>query len=156
MTRWSSVAASAPELAATVQAIFDAHPHKTLATLRRDGSPRISGIEVDFAEGDLWLGMMFGSRKARDLQRDPRFALHGPSVAPDPEDPSAWPGDAKLSGLAVEVTDPDTVRRLAPTPDGRAHLFRADIHEVVLTRVQGDRLVVELWRDGRTRRFERQ
>jgi hypothetical protein len=138
-----------------VRAIFDAQPHKLLATLRKDGSPRISGIEADFAEDELWLGMMAGSRKARDLQRDPRFALHSASLAVDPGDPSSWPGDAKLSGLTVEVTDPDAVGRLAPTPSGQAHLFRADIREVVLTRVRDGRLVIELWRDGRIRRFER-
>jgi len=56
--------------------LFDAHKHKTLATLRKDGSPRISGIEVDFVDGDLWLGAMWQSRRALDLRRDPRFALH--------------------------------------------------------------------------------
>ena len=30
----------APEFARTVQEVFDGHLHKTLATLRRDGSPR--------------------------------------------------------------------------------------------------------------------
>jgi hypothetical protein len=129
---------------ATVAAIFDAHPSKILASLRKDGSPRISAVEVDFVDGDLWLGMMFGSRKARDLQRDSRFALHSGSPAIDPGDPSTWPGEAKLSGLAVEVTDADTVRRLAPTPTGSAHLSRVDIREVVLTRIRAGQLVIDL------------
>ena len=156
MATWNDVTRSAPEFARAVRAIFDAHRHKTLATLRRDGSPRISGIEATFADGELWLGMMPGSRKARDLQRDPRFALHSASVDVDEADPSAWPGDAKLSGLAVEVTDPERVRALTSSPTGEAHLFRADIREVVLTRVQGDQLAIELWREGEgLRRFQR-
>src|SRR3712207_6914843 len=43
---------------------LDAHGHKTIATLRRDGSPRISGTETRFGEGDLWIGSMWEARKA--------------------------------------------------------------------------------------------
>ena len=75
MTSWDEVEAAAPELAGRARAAFDAHKHKLLATLRRDGSPRISGIEATFADGELWLGMMPGSRKALDLRRDPRLPV---------------------------------------------------------------------------------
>jgi hypothetical protein len=34
-----------------VRALFGGK-HKTLATLRADGSPRISGIEVEFTNGE--------------------------------------------------------------------------------------------------------
>jgi hypothetical protein len=83
MVAWSEVASAAPELAGTAQRLFDAHAHKTLATLRKDGSPRISGTEAKFAEGELWFGSMWQSRKALDLRRDPRFALHSASVDPE-------------------------------------------------------------------------
>jgi Pyridoxamine 5'-phosphate oxidase len=76
MARWSEVTAAAPELAGKARALFDAHRHKTMATLRKDGSPRISGTEATFADGDLWLGAMHHSLKALDLRRDPRLALH--------------------------------------------------------------------------------
>ena len=76
--------------------------HKTLATLRRDGSPRISGTEVIFAEGELWLGSMWQAVKALDLRRDPRFALHSGS-----EDPPGWAGDAKVAGRVEEIEDED-------------------------------------------------
>ena len=46
MTAWRDVQAAAPEFADRVQRLFDAHRHKTIATLRADGAPRISGIEV--------------------------------------------------------------------------------------------------------------
>ena len=91
---WGEIEAQAPELIASAREFFDAFVHKTLATLRRDGSPRISGSEVIFADGELWLGSMWQSRKALDLQRDPRFALH--SGSPDPD--AGWRGDAKLAG----------------------------------------------------------
>jgi hypothetical protein len=159
MASWKEIEAAAPELAGRARAAFDAHKHKLLATLRRDGSPRISGIEATFADGELWLGMMPGSRKALDLRRDPRLALHSASLDP-PEDPTTWPGDAKLAGRAVEVDDPALKQRFAGgggQPD-EPHLFRVDITEVVHTRVgnPADHLVIELWQPGRdVRRMQR-
>lgn len=163
MVDWEDVRVSAPRLAAQAQAVFDAHRHKTLATLRADGAPRISGIEAAFGEGALWIGMMPGSRKARDLLRDPRCALHSASVDPDDADPSAWTGDAKLSGLAVTVHDEAEVGRALRAMGGGdaagdAHLFRVDVREVVLTRVgdPADHLVIEFWHHERgLRRVER-
>ncbi len=61
---------------------MDAGRHKTIATLRADGSPRISGIECEFADGELRFGSMARARKGVDLRRDPRFALHGPVFHP--------------------------------------------------------------------------
>jgi Pyridoxamine 5'-phosphate oxidase len=159
MATWDEFAADAPELARGVRAAFDRGVNKLLATLRRDGSPRISGIEAGFKEGELWLGMMDQSRKALDLRRDPRMALHSPSEDPG-EDPAKWLGDAKLAGRAVEVTDPSVLQafRGPDQPPGPFHLFLVDLTEVVLTRVGDppDHLVIELWRDGEgLRRFER-
>jgi Pyridoxamine 5'-phosphate oxidase len=160
MASWKEFEVEAPELAGRVRAAFDAHRHKLLATLRRDGSPRISGIEATFADGELWLGMMPGSRKALDLRRDPRLALHSASLDPPEDDPAGWPGDAKLAGRAVEVSDPALKQRLAGgggQPD-ESHLFRVEVAEAVHTRVGDptDHLVIELWRPGRgVRRMQR-
>jgi hypothetical protein len=151
MASWSEVETAAPELAARARATLDAHKHKVLATLRRDGSPRLSGIEATIVDGELWLGMMPGSRKALDLRRDPRLALHSASMDPPDDDPSAWTGDAKVAGRAVEVDDPALLERLgAGEGGGGAHLFRVDLTEVVHTRVgePADHLVIEVWGEG--------
>src|SRR3712207_2635746 len=97
MTSWDDVTTAAPDLAKAVQARFEAQKHSVLATLRKDGSPRVSGTETLFAGGHLWLGSMGASRKSRDLQRDGRFALHS---MPDLE---LQEGDAKIAGVAVQV-----------------------------------------------------
>jgi general stress protein 26 len=155
MATWDDVRKAAPELSAAVQRSFDAHIHKTLATLRADGSPRISGQEASFREGELWLGMMPDSRKARDLERDPRLALHSAMV--DPEMPD---GDAKLSGRAEEVTDRETFawfvgqerEEKGEEPPEPFHLFRVEVDEIVLTTLGGDppdHLVIETWREHR-------
>ena len=159
MARWQDIADSAPEFAAGVRRHLEARIHKTIATVRADGSPRISGIEAFFADDDLWFGSMPKARKALDLRRDPRFALHSGSV-----DPPEWEGDAKLSGRAEELTEPD--RRLAvfrsrgsDPPSSESHLFRAEIQEAVLVGLNEarDRLVIELWRPGsELKRMERE
>ncbi|WP_433153675.1 pyridoxamine 5'-phosphate oxidase family protein [Actinomadura nitritigenes] len=152
MARWHEVAESAPEFAAQVRDAFEAHKHKTLATLRKDGTPRVSGIEAYFIGDDLWFGSMPGALKARDLQRDPRFALHGPPVILSADDPATAPGDAKVTGRAVEVADRETIaamltaRGLAPDSFSESHFFTADIGEVVLTRIEGPAMVMDLWR----------
>ncbi len=159
MASWNEIETTAPDFAHTVRELFDAHRHKVLATVRRDGSPRVSGIELRFRDGELWFGTMPGSLKGLDLSRDPRLALHSASEDP-PEDPRSWPGDAKLAGRAVEVTDPDAVassRQDGEAPPGSL-LFRVDIAEAVHTRVgdPADHLVIQFWREGEgLRRIER-
>jgi Pyridoxamine 5'-phosphate oxidase len=147
MARWSEFEQEAPELAARARAFFDARKHKTIATLRRDGSPRISGIEMEFRDGDVWFGSMWQAVKALDLQRDSRFALHSGSA-----EPTDWKGDAKIAGHAEEVTDPDRVADLnAEAPPGPSHLFRADVNEVSVVTLgdPADHLVIESWHEGR-------
>jgi hypothetical protein len=144
---WSEFEAEAPELAARVRARLDAHGHKTIATIRRDGAPRISGTESKFADGELWIGSMWRALKALDLQRDPRFALHSAS-----EDPDVWTGDAKLAGVVEEITDPERVQELngAAAEAGPSHLFRLDLTEVSSVGLNEDRsaLVIEVWTPG--------
>ena len=148
MTSWQQLAQAAPELAAALEGRFAAHKHALLATLRRDGSPRISGIETSFRNGELWLAMMPDSRKAADLRRDPRFGLHAAPVDLDLVD-----GDAKLNGRAIEVTDPAELERFVagldqPPPSSGVGLFRAELTDASLTRVEGDWLVIDSWREG--------
>jgi hypothetical protein len=156
MARWQEIADTSPELAEAVRASFDGRVHKTIATLRRDGSPRISGIESFFAEGDLWFGSMWQARKALDLRRDPRFALHSGTA-----DPPEWERDAKVSGRAEEVDDErkrSLYDALGREPPGRFHLFRAEISEAVIVGLNEacDKLVVESWGEGREpKRVER-
>ena len=147
MTTWAEVESAAPELAAAVRRCFERGKHKTMATLRADGSPRISGTETEFADGELTLGMMPGSVKLADVRRDPRVALHSPSVDP-PEDSSAWPGEAKVAGRLVEVGRPGV--------EGAA--FVLDVSEVVHTSIasSGQALVIASWHPGgQVRRVER-
>jgi len=135
---WAEFEASQPEFARRVRKLMSSRKHLTMATLRRDGSPRISGTEVQFAGDQLQIGSMARAVKAMDLRRDGRVAIHGPTH--DPARSGTWRGEAKISGQAVEVP-----------PDGDAHAFRIEIEEVVITRLNDarDRLVIESWNPRR-------
>jgi hypothetical protein len=128
-----------PEFAQRVRELFDAHRHKTLATVRADGAPRISGIETVFEDGDLVFGSMPSARKGADLRRDPRFAVHSATVDPVEGAEAQWPGEAKISGRAIAAGP------ITEGPDGDR--FVADIAEVVHTHLNegATMLVVEWW-----------
>lgn len=158
MPTWETFEQAEPELAARVRRLFDAGRHKTLATLRADGSPRISGIECEFAGGELRFGSMADSRKGADLRRDARFALHGPTVHPVEGKEAEWPGEAKIAGRAVPAgpVSAGDAGDTGDAPDGE--MFVADITEVVVTALDpgATMLVVESWTPERgLRRVER-
>jgi hypothetical protein len=140
MASWADLEAAEPGFAARVRALMSSRKHLTMATLRRDGSPRISGTEVEFSDGQMWIGSMPKSVKALDLRRDPRIAIHGPTEDPPSGRPTGWIGEAKVAGTASEVES-----------GSAAHRFRIEIREATITHLteSGDRLVVESWNQGR-------
>jgi hypothetical protein len=154
MASWIDVTRNAPELGVAVQQRFDAHGVGLLATIRRDGSPRIAGLEPLFALDELWLGMMPGSRKSADVRRDSRFALHS-TIA----DKNVVDGDARISGRAAWVEDDGVKAAFAeafaaatgyPPGVGPFDLFRADVSEIMFLKPEGDHLTIRWWneRDG--------
>jgi hypothetical protein len=161
MTSWNDVLAEAPELGALVQQRFEATGLAFLATLRADGSPRITGIETAFFDGQLCMGSMWEARKALDLRRDARLALHAASV-----DKEVTDGDAKVAGRAVEVEDQAWKVAFAkrfeeetgfdPEANGPWHLFTVDVAEVSMVKPAGDHLDIDVWHPGHApRRIER-
>ncbi len=155
MASWDDFERAAPEMAARVRERLDAHAHKTIATLRRNGAPRISGVETKLVDGELWTGSMWQARKALDLQRDPRFALHSGS-----EDPPGWTGDAKVAGVAEEILDPERIKALNGESgvSGPTHLFRLDVREASTVELNAakDGIVITVWTpDGGIRTIPR-
>jgi hypothetical protein len=139
MATWAQFEAAEPIFAQRVRALFDARKHKTIATLRADGAPRISGIEAVFEDGQLVFGSMPDARKGADLRRDPRFALHSATTDPVEGAEAQWPGEAKISGRVIASSGEDGDR------------FLADIDEVVHTHLNdaATLLVVEWWTPAR-------
>lgn len=144
---WAAFISAEPDLAKTVEERFGAFTHHVLATLRKDGSPRTTGLEVRFLHGELWLGMMPDSLKALDLRRDPRFALQ----ANPGEGQTMGGGDVRLSGRAIEVEDADAKGAYVTEvePPEPFHLFRTELTEVVRTSVEDEKyLVLQVWKPG--------
>jgi pyridoxamine 5'-phosphate oxidase-like protein len=129
--RWDAFAQACPQISSLAEARFRQDQLVMLGTVRPDGSARVSPCEVDFAAGRILFGMMWRSRKAEDLLRDPRLAVH--SVPSDRMNPG---GDVKLRGLAIDEPDLDVRgmfreeirRRIDWAPDEPDyHLFSLDV-----------------------------
>jgi hypothetical protein len=152
--RWSDFVARQPRLAETGRRKLLDRGVVLIATTRRDGTPRISPVEPFVLDGELWLSMMRGSTKARDLLRDPRILVHSVVTSRDGGD-----GEFKLRGTARPEADADVHRRYAaavgqalgwrPVP-GEFHLFAVDIADVTFLRYDdatGDQFVTR-WPSG--------
>jgi len=131
--KWSAVAAGEPALGVVV---FDrlVRPGVLLVgTVRRDGSPRISGAEPLVMDGDLWLSMMRVSAKAMDLARDRRILLHSIVTGPEPA------AEVKVRGTVRAEDDHDVQQRYAAAVSaeigwrpvvGEFTLFVVDVEDV--------------------------
>jgi hypothetical protein len=152
---WSDVVRRQPGLAALAERRLIGPGVVLVATIRRDGTPRLSPVEPLVMDGRLWLSMMLGSRKAADLERDPRVLVHSVITGRD-----GGEGELKLRGSVRVWTDPHTQGRYAGTvartlgwrPEpGRFHLFSVDIEQVTFIRyddASGDQHVA-LWPPAR-------
>jgi Pyridoxamine 5'-phosphate oxidase len=154
MVSWADFAREQPDLARRGEALLEATGLCMLGTLRANGFPRISPVEPLLHEGHLYLGMMWQSRKARDLLRDPRCVVHNAHA-----DKNGTDGDFKLYGLARDVQDADERERYCRAlqakigwrpEDDRFHLFKVDVTEVGWFRVVDGSHETEAWRPGRS------
>lgn len=153
--RWDDLHERQPRLAAIAAERLVAPGVLLVVTIRADGTPRLSPVEPFVLDGDLWLSMMLGSRKAADLVRDPRVLVHSVVTNRDGDE-----GEAKLRGTARQHLDETVQRRYAAAVSqalpwspvvGRFHLFSIDIEQVTLLRYDpatGDQHLV-LWPPGR-------
>lgn len=139
---WSELVRRQPRLAALAERRLIDPGVVLVATIRRDGTPRLSPVEPLISDGRLWLSMMWGSRKAGDLHRDPRVLVHSVITNRD-----GGEGELKVRGLVRVWTDPQTQGRYAETvartlgwrPEpGRFHLFSVDIAQVTFIRYDAD------------------
>lgn len=160
MATWKEFAREAPEMAGLAERRLVATGLMLLATLRRDGFPRISPVEPVLA-GDrlvlhddrLWLGMMVDSTKSRDLKRDGRCGLHTATA-----DKQVSQGDVKLWGTATSVTDHTTLARFSDDifesvgfrfEVGSFDAFDIDLLGASSVEVADDVMYVKTWKPGK-------
>ena len=145
MVSWNEVEKAEPEFAAKVRGLFDAHKHKTIATLRADGSPRISGIEARVrrrrADVRVDAARAQGGRPAprpavRAAQRHHRSTGRrsrraGPARRRSRGGRTSWRRSTARTGRRVSCSGPTSTRWCSPALNAEATL-----------------LVVESWRPG--------
>lgn len=161
MTTWSKFTAEAPRIAGIFTRRHAAAGNLCmLATVRVDGSPRISPIEPRVFEDRLWMIGMPDTTKFRDLHRDPRFCVHTATV-----DTHVTEGDAKLWGTVVDVRDLDLHRRFAEDLfaesgfdlRGQAfdHFYEAHLTSASAVEVVDGHMDVTIWKPGEGERVVR-
>ena len=147
---WGQFAERGPELAALDKGQFARMGLALVGTLRRDGWPRISPVEPFIVDGNLYLGMMWQSRKALDLLRDPRCVEHSTVV-----DRKGSEGEFKVYGRAVEITDLDERRRFGDAvfaaigfrpEEPEFHCFAVSIESVALTKLRDYQMHHQVWK----------
>jgi hypothetical protein len=140
--RWSELERLQPRLAVTASERLVGPGVLLLVTLRRDGTPRLSPVEPYVLDGRLLLSMLWGSQKAKDLQRDSRVLVHSTVTGREGTE-----GELKLRGRAVEETEPDVQEKYAAgvaeelgwRPEvGRFHLFEIEVEHVAFVRYDHD------------------
>ncbi|NUS42183.1 MAG: pyridoxamine 5'-phosphate oxidase family protein [Mycobacteriaceae bacterium] len=159
MTSWAEFTESAPRIAAVFTRRHAATKNLCMmATLRADGSPRISPLEPRMSGGELILAGMPNTRKFDDLLRDPRFCLHTATV-----DTMVGDGDAKLWGTVVDRVDAKELqRRFAEELFAESgfdirdrpfdHFFLADIAGASTVEVADNHLEITIWKPGHPER----
>ena len=149
---WGEFKRNAPELAAFGEERFDRTGLVLVATLRKNGWPRISPVEPLITDGHLYLGMMWQSRKALDLLRDPRCTVHSTI-----SDRHGSEGEFKVYGRAVEILDLETRRRYSEAlyekigvkpEEPEYHLFSIDIDSAAFAIIQDEEWHRKIWQAG--------
>ena len=145
---WQGLAEAAPDLAAFgAERLHDRVAY--LATVKANGAPRLSPVRPVVADGRLFVFTEVGSPKVRDLERDPRYALHGAATSDDPWDLREF----AVEGSARRVDDPalrGTANAGSAFPrDEHFLLFELDLAWAMSTVYGGDgRPQRERWASG--------
>jgi hypothetical protein len=153
MINFAELRATAPDIAGPIAARLERSVLGMLGTIRRDGSPRVSPIEVAFHDGRLFVGMMPGSTKFHDVERDPRISMVTALADKDDLD-----GEGKLFGIADRVTDVDLAARVLrqhaedggfdPESVAGSPMYEILVNGAAWQVVDGDAFVTRSWSEA--------
>ena len=150
MTSLDDLRAGAPEIARFFEERTAATGLCLLGTVRADGWPRVSPLELSIIDDRLYVGSMPSAVKARDLQRDPRCCVLTPLA-----DKDDLAGEVKLFCRAHEIVAGADWDRLRATwqeslgfdigDPGASHAFELHIEAAAWQRVEGDDWRTRSW-----------
>ena len=148
---WAELETRAPELAAAARDVLERFGFAFAGTIRRDGTPRISPVEVHLVGGELVVVMIRGTHKARDVLRDPRIVLNSPVLD------ASQPGEElKVRGRAVAVREPERRAAVADAVEARSgwrpredwHVFAIDVDDATHIAWEGSVMTMTRWSRG--------
>jgi hypothetical protein len=139
---WGELEAAAPAIAERGKACLDRVGLALLGTLRADGWPRIGPVEPHVVGGQLLIGVIARSLKARDLARDPRCTLQSVVSHPDSGEP-----ELKLYCSAAATSGAPPGAWWTRRPAGEAHVFELRIAQAALVEwdVERSEMTVTSW-----------
>jgi hypothetical protein len=133
---WSKLESQSPEIAEFGKARLH-NQVAYLATIRKDGSPRVHPVTPIIGAGHFFVFMEPTSPKGNDLRRDVRYAVHC-SVT----DTSGESGEFIVIGKAKFIEDPElrvlAVKVTPYDPAERYILFEFEVESVVMTEYKND------------------
>ena len=142
MPTWADLEAAEPDLARAGERLFRSFTLAFLATVRADGGPRVHPVTITVREGALYVFLVEGTPKRRDLLRDPRYALHSFPSFPEGTVDSYVDDELVLFGTARPVED-------ARKREAVAAVHNDSVHERdLLFELCVDRAQLKTRRDG--------
>lgn len=146
MASWAEFAKQAPELAAFGAERIGGNRVAYLGTLRPDGGPRVHPVTPILGE-QLFRFMEPTSPKGNDLQRDPRYSLHGTV-----EDSSGGNGEFYVRGHAELIEDSEVrakvVKAATYEPAERYILFALSVEFAFMNIYGNGEPNPRRWRDS--------
>lgn len=127
MMTWAQFAEHDQEMASLGERIFAKYGIAYIGTVRRDGSPRVTPVTPVIIDGHLYLGLMPGSPKKRDIDRDPRCVVHG---LPGPND-----AEIAVRGVARPLTREEAEALFARAPSNVRLADDTCLYELGITQV---------------------
>lgn len=134
MATWQEFAGAAPEMAALGARLISNKTFQVayLATLRKDGAPRVHPVCPVIAGVHIYLAIGPQSPKLHDLRRDGRYMLH---AMPGKDD-----AEFNVRGRATEANDPATHAEVEQGASAvglnvmpREIIFRLDVEQAATT-----------------------
>lgn len=145
MKTWGEFAEAASELAAQGERRLQGRV-AYLATVQKDGGPRVHPVTPIIGGGHLFIFMEPTSPKGFDLRREGRYALHC-----GVEDNDGGEGEVYISGRAAFVEDLKlrtvAIQSSRYTPKDRYILFELHVEYVLATTYEGDKAVRLNWKE---------
>lgn len=118
MARWADFAGAEPEMARVLTESLAGAPIAFLATVRKDGAPRVHPFCPIFAGSGLFIAVPVTdaphpSPKRFDLQNDDRYAMHS---RPGDHDEEFY-----VTGTALRIDDPANIQAVAAAAGHNVH-----------------------------------